>query len=115
MSRPAPLPFHLPLPDIAPWRAGNTGAEGVCRRDQVKPFTRHALVPQPFGGTRDDQSSPHLAPDALTRLGLHLRHLQVAIVDVTFLAEIQHRLGDRMFGLSFQGRQTGQITADLTR
>lgn len=39
----APRPFHLPLPDIAPWRAGNTGVEGVWRFDSGQPG-RHVAI-----------------------------------------------------------------------
>ncbi|MFT3778261.1 MAG: succinylglutamate desuccinylase/aspartoacylase family protein [Ottowia sp.] len=37
MSTPAPLEFELPRPDIAAWRAGNTGVEGVWRFDTGRP------------------------------------------------------------------------------
>ncbi len=39
----APLRFDLPVPDIAAWRAGNTGVEGVWRFDSGVPG-RHVLV-----------------------------------------------------------------------
>ncbi|WP_027017031.1 M14 family metallopeptidase [Comamonas composti] len=34
------LRFELPLPDLAPWRAGNTGVEGVWRFDSGRPGRR---------------------------------------------------------------------------
>ena len=37
MSRPPSLTFELPLPDLAAWRAGNTGVEGVWRFDSGQP------------------------------------------------------------------------------
>ncbi len=37
MSRPQAAPFELPLPDIAPWRGGNTGVPGVWRFDSGRP------------------------------------------------------------------------------
>ena len=37
MSPNAPLTFTLPAPDIAPWRAGNTGTEGVWKFDSGQP------------------------------------------------------------------------------
>lgn len=37
MSTHAPLTFTLPAPDIAPWRAGNTGTEGVWKFDSGQP------------------------------------------------------------------------------
>lgn len=38
-----PLQFDLPAPDIAAWRAGNTGTEGVWRFDSGQPG-RHVMV-----------------------------------------------------------------------
>ena len=43
MSRPPALTFDLPLPDIASWRAGNTGVEGVWHWDSGRPG-RHVLI-----------------------------------------------------------------------
>ncbi|HPO20075.1 MAG TPA: succinylglutamate desuccinylase/aspartoacylase family protein [Rubrivivax sp.] len=43
MSQAPALPFELPLPDIAPWRAGNTGVEGVWQWDSGQPG-RHTLI-----------------------------------------------------------------------
>ena len=43
MSHNAPLTFTLPAPDIAPWRAGNTGTEGVWRFDSGQPG-RHVAI-----------------------------------------------------------------------
>ncbi|MFT4194995.1 succinylglutamate desuccinylase/aspartoacylase family protein [Ottowia sp.] len=37
MSTPTPLEFALPRPDIAAWRAGNTGVEGVWHFDSGQP------------------------------------------------------------------------------
>lgn len=37
MNRSPALPFDLPLPDIAPWRAGNTGVPGVWHFDSGQP------------------------------------------------------------------------------
>ncbi len=42
-STPAPLAFTLPAPDIAAWRAGNTGTEGVWRFDSGQPG-RHVMI-----------------------------------------------------------------------
>ena len=39
----APLSFTLPAPDIAAWRAGNTGTEGVWQFDSGRPG-RHVMV-----------------------------------------------------------------------
>ena len=39
----AALTFTLPSPDLGPWRAGNTGAEGVWRFDSGVPG-RHVLI-----------------------------------------------------------------------
>jgi len=39
----APLQFALPAPDIAAWRTGNTGTEGVWRFDSGRPG-RHVLI-----------------------------------------------------------------------
>ena len=38
-----PLAFELPLPGIAAWRAGNTGAEGVWHFESGQPG-RHVLI-----------------------------------------------------------------------
>ena len=43
MAASATLPFELPAPDIGPWRAGNTGVEGVWHFDSGKPG-RHVLI-----------------------------------------------------------------------
>jgi succinylglutamate desuccinylase len=37
------LTFELPLPDIAAWRGGNTGVEGVWRFDSGRPG-RHVMI-----------------------------------------------------------------------
>lgn len=39
----APLAFELPAPDIAPWRAGNTGTPGVWHFESGKPG-RHVMI-----------------------------------------------------------------------
>lgn len=39
----APLTFALPAPDLGPWRAGNTGTEGVWRFDSGRPG-RHVMI-----------------------------------------------------------------------
>ena len=38
-----PLPFELPLPGIAAWRAGNTRVEGVWHFESGQPG-RHVLI-----------------------------------------------------------------------
>ena len=43
MNRPPALPFALPLPDLAAWRAGNTGVEGVWHWDSGQPGRRVAI------------------------------------------------------------------------
>ncbi len=43
MPTPPLLPFHLPKPDLGPWRTGNTGTEGVWRFDSGQPG-REVLV-----------------------------------------------------------------------
>ncbi|MFY3382528.1 succinylglutamate desuccinylase [Paracidovorax sp. MALMAid1276] len=40
LAAPAPLAFDLPAPDIAAWRAGNTGTEGVWHFDSGLPGRR---------------------------------------------------------------------------
>lgn len=43
MHASAPLAFDLPAPDLGPWRAGNTGTEGVWHFDSGRPG-RHVMV-----------------------------------------------------------------------